>query len=251
MANGDIESARQLTAALRLADPNSPGACHARGLLELLSGNHQQAVDWLSQAERVTPDDPQLLCNLGSAYLNDGRPTEAEAVLRRALALRPQYQKALFNLGCATLANGDAGAAGELLQGLVDEYPSNPEYHCSRADAARDEGRWHLAISGYRKALEADPDHVRAISNLGALLVCFGNSDEALEFCLRAVTLAPESYLPHLNLGRCLAKLERFEEAMSVFADAYELEPDSAILCTEIAAMWLTSGDLEDASSWY
>ena len=152
---------------------------------------------------------------------------------------------------CAYIRLEKGTDAALILDDLSSKYPDNVEYLCACADAARIEGKYRKAVRLYKSTLKIEPQHISANSNLGALLVYFGKEEESLEYCRKATTLAPELALAHLNLGRCLVRLERFDEAMDAFADAFELEPESPFICTDIAAVWLSSGDLNESSAWY
>jgi tetratricopeptide (TPR) repeat protein len=53
-------------------------------------GRYEEAVESLSAAAERGEPTPELLCQLAEAQLSCGRPAEAEAAARRALAMQPQ-----------------------------------------------------------------------------------------------------------------------------------------------------------------
>ena len=77
---------------------------------------------------------------------------------RRALALRPQYAEALFNLG----------------------------------NAAREAGRADEALAHYDKALQLQPDFAEALAHRGTALRNLGRFEEALDL-RRGATSSPLS----------------------------------------------------------
>jgi tetratricopeptide (TPR) repeat protein len=89
-------------------------------------------------------------------------------------------------------------------------------------------GRLNDAIAGYRAILNADPDNVAALANLGAALRAGGAHQEAIALLRRAVALMPEFAGAHLNLGNVLAETGDLEAASQAFADAARLDPASS-----------------------
>ena len=66
-----------------------------RALGELQHRDFVAAEASLREAERLAPDDPRVLANLGTVYVRQRRLTEAQAPLTRALALDPDEPYAL------------------------------------------------------------------------------------------------------------------------------------------------------------
>jgi len=62
-----------------------------------------------------------MLDDLGSLYLDAGRPADAERVIRRALALDPSYTGGHCNLGQVLLARGQPELALEEMQRESDQ----------------------------------------------------------------------------------------------------------------------------------
>ncbi|GGN06156.1 hypothetical protein GCM10007092_21310 [Thermus composti] len=63
------------------------------------------------------------------------------------------------------------------------------------------EGRREAAEAHFQRALELDPEHHRALINLGTLHLERGELEAALEFYQKALRLAPEDPLLHENLA--------------------------------------------------
>lgn len=231
-------------------------AWHAEGLAALADQRFDSACAALEAAVKLTPERAWFWCNLGHARMQQARalrqpPHAAVEALRTALALRGDYELARYNLASALIECGEADAALEQLDWLCSRNPGHAEYLCARADAERIGGHWRAARRGYRAVLDLDPGHVRAESNLGALLAAFGDEEQALRHCEHAVELAPESWQARRLLGRCHVQREDFEAAMTAFADAFELNAEVPELCVDIARVWQETGDLAEAVSWY
>src|SRR4029077_533685 len=81
------------------AAPRDVNALHLLGVLARQTGQHAAAVELISKAVALNGRIPELHSNLGNAFMDLGRSTEAEASYRRALALKPDYAAAHNNLG--------------------------------------------------------------------------------------------------------------------------------------------------------
>ena len=47
------------------------------------------AIDYLTRAAKLKKDDPEILCNLGMAYLHNGEEDEARYYIGRAYEIDP------------------------------------------------------------------------------------------------------------------------------------------------------------------
>jgi len=98
----------------------------ARGVLD----DHPGAAEAWRQADRLKPDDPEILASLAEALLRSGGPTTdlAEAtlvVLRRLEKANPHSALALFYLAEAAEKAGDRDGALTRLRKLRDMIPAN------------------------------------------------------------------------------------------------------------------------------
>ncbi len=256
LRSGDLAAAAKLAVNVLADDPGNADALHALGVHALSAGALDEACNYLKSAAATAPATAWYWCNLGHACLQRAKKYKGEffdsiEASRRALELNPQYGQARFNLACALLEANLFAEAGSEFQSLCESQPENADYRCALADSQRLGGHWRSAIKNYRRALESDAEHVRAESNLGALLAAFGDGEKALEHCRRAVEKSPKSWAAHRLLGRCLVQVEDFDEAMHAYADAFDLNPAAVELCVDIARVWQENGDIGEAAVWY
>ena len=78
----------------------------------------------LEQAEVIQPDAMSWF-QVAAAQENLGRPAEAIAAYRRALALDPDYDLAIFNLGGMHWNSGDRAEAGKVWRAAVKRFPDH------------------------------------------------------------------------------------------------------------------------------
>ena len=78
----------------------------------------------------------------------------------------------------------------------------------------------------YRKVLEAEPNHVGALSNLGVLASRAGNLDEAAKLYKTALAADPNLADAHFNLGNVYRKQKRARDAANCFQAVLRIHPN-------------------------
>ncbi len=121
-------------------------------------GQHELAIELLTQLSQRHPADAAPLADLGMAFLGAGRENEAHDALLRALALDPQSAQA----------------------------------HCGLGLAHQRRQRWHDAAQAFRATAQLAPDSAVGSFNLGLVLERLGDLDGARAALLRAAALEPQ-----------------------------------------------------------
>lgn len=127
--------------------------------------------------------------NLGSVLPENSAESESE--YRRALAIRPAYPDARYNLGTVLESRGDfAGARTE-----------------------------------YELALAARPEWLEARNNLAGVLTSLGDEDGAITQWRELIRSSPQSAHAHLRLGKLLASRGDAQAALAELETAARLAP--------------------------
>jgi tetratricopeptide (TPR) repeat protein len=84
---------------------------YLHGIALLRAGDAEAAVPWLREAERLEPDEPEILTALGLALNQQARYTDAAAPLRRSLSLAPDGVETLAALAEAEAEQGELSEA--------------------------------------------------------------------------------------------------------------------------------------------
>ena len=140
------------------------------------------------------PDEPGLRDDAGLLYLEIGRPDEAVAHFRKALALKEASAPsaaAHYNLGTALTVGR----------------------HLDQAEAE------------YRRALRIDPAYANAHNNLGGVLMAEGKFPEAVAEFREVVRLQSDSPMAHSNLSAALAGAGDYAAAVDEADAALKLKP--------------------------
>jgi len=115
--------------------------------------------------------------------------------------------------------------AERLVRRLIAFRPEDPGLPWGLGNIARKAGRIDDAEKNYRDALEADKRHEGARRSLHGLLMGVGRVEEAFLLSKEAIALFPDD--PHwsLDLGQSYMKLGRFSDAVGVLADLVARQP--------------------------
>ena len=83
----------------------------------------------------------------------------------------------------------------------------------------------HASLTLFNKALENDPDFVRAIIGKGQFYLDQGNYDSAFYFAEKALRIDPEAALGHGFMGSCNRTIGQYDEAILNFSKAISISP--------------------------
>ncbi len=222
--------------------PESPDAL---GLRHLERKSYAAAEAAFRRALAAEPGRFDLLNNLGSALIGQGRAAEAHAVLVRALSLSPDHPVILRNLGDALAREGRADEAERAFRRAVAVAPERADSHYQLGFFLYQRNRWKEAEAAFRRSLDLAPASADAHNMAGNALLKLGRLDESLAHLREAVRRAPGSALFHSNLGLCHRSRAEYREALAAFDRAIELAPEYAEARFGRAMLRLLLGDFE------
>ncbi|AOS46443.1 lipoprotein NlpI [Lacunisphaera limnophila] len=229
--NRTYQSARALWQDTADRRPDNARAFNNLGQALALEGQPAAAIAAYNRALALAPDHAFAHGNLGALLLAAGRLAEALAHLTRAVALDPAFTNARFNLadGLArqgrrdeailhlrTLLAQDATAldarlklAGLLPPEEVEAALREAEKHSpGSADVAYALGSYHVqrrnlsaALQAFALAVERDPSHWEALTNLGNCLLMAGRPTEAIARYEAVLRLRPDDRQVRENLA--------------------------------------------------
>ncbi|HEY3781197.1 MAG TPA: sulfotransferase [Fimbriimonadaceae bacterium] len=112
---------------------------------------------YLEKAVKLEPQNPVLLCKLGSAYELLARETEAFSQYERAINAAPKAEEAYSKLGRLFMGHGNYVEAIELCEKGLKVLPDSAQMHLVYAQALRHVREMDLAETHLQKAIALDP----------------------------------------------------------------------------------------------
>jgi len=191
-------------------------------------------------------DIPQTFATAVELH-QSGRLAEAGALYRQILALDPKHVTAMNNL--AMLVPQDEAEA--LLTKAVALRPDYADGMINLANARQARGKLDEAVAWYERALAVRPNSADALINLGNTLRQLGKLEDAVAKYRRAVELAPEYSSARYALGWGLQGLKKYDEAIAQYERALALEPGSLPAIYNIGTCYDSSGRGAQALKWF
>ncbi len=222
-----IENFRQV----RIGTNNFLAAQQQATRLSIQSGRLDDAHDWLSQLSRGQPRLEVLFTTIESSLLiQEGHPDAAEQLLNTALNKFPNETDLLFArvLYYDSQSNPD-GSERDLKQIIIMQPEDSRALNHLGYMLADQTTRHEEALELIERAIAISPGEPAIIDSLGWALYKVGRYEEALLQMRRAFAAFPDDEVAS-HLGEVLWALERFDEAMRVWQDALETEPESPLI---------------------
>lgn len=174
---GNLAAAQDAYRKILKSDPKNFDALHLLGVLLSEQGS-AEGLDLMKRAVALKPDFKDAQQNLGNAFMRFGRLADAEPHFRRAAALAPNDANAANNLGAVLLRR---------------EIYAESETHV-------------------RRALALEPEHSGALRNMGALLEIGGQAEAALGYYDRILARHPQDRETRYQRAGSLLSQGRFAE---------------------------------------
>jgi tetratricopeptide (TPR) repeat protein len=181
--------------------------------------NHVWASDTMlwEDAASKSPLKTRPHLNLGSAYENAGRLSDALREYETAVRLKPRLWAVHRSIASIVLQQGNLERAREILENLRASAPSF-------ADG------WNL---------------------LGLVYMDLGRPDDALKVLNEALALRPDSDYALLLRGQAFAYKEQFTEAISDYKAALAIRSDLALLRFRLGAAYMHVGNNKEAEEQF
>jgi tetratricopeptide (TPR) repeat protein len=226
----------------------------------------KEAERCLEIAGRLSPENPRWPYCLAYIRQQMGESQGAEALLRRVIALAPDYAPAQLKLADLGFKSGEAGEAEAIYLKLSDDKTVGTHACLGLARIAMDKGRWEDGRSFLEKAIRMDPQFKSAYRLLATISDHFGRTDEAEIFRERAgierFAEAPDPWVEELaavcfdpkelmRLANVSFQTNRYERAFGLYKRALDLEPDNPENVLEVAQRVFDSGNREPARNLF
>jgi tetratricopeptide (TPR) repeat protein len=157
-----------------------------------------------------------------------GRSSDAERMIRTALAEEPQDGQLLWRLAAVLLNSKryDEGLAAA--QAAVAADPSNPNAHRVLGLLLAETGAGSQAVHAAYTAVTLAPHHAHTVVAYSYVLSRANRYEEAAEVARRAVELAPHDTDAHTQVGDIAMHTGDHEAARRAYEEVLRLDPEHA-----------------------
>lgn len=134
-----------------------------------VEGAEHKAEEYVPQALKESPDDPQLLSSMGFLEQKRGHEKEARELYEKSLQLKPRSNTVATNLGVLEAKQGNLRDAVKLWQQAFARVPYRSVIGMDLAMAFCAAGQRDEARQYVERVLEFNPDYGKAKEMLAAL----------------------------------------------------------------------------------
>jgi protein O-GlcNAc transferase len=259
---GDLKLAEKNYREILDVMPENANALHLLGVLLNQVQDNLAAIDLISRAIQIVPDQPIFHNNLGNAYRDSDRCEQAIACYQKALQIKPDLVETYINMGIAYHQLADLDRAASAYQKAIELKPNSAEAYYNLGNTLKEQRLFDEAVSCYRQAtslnpmlveafynqanilekqdrfdeaitclkhcIQFKPDWAEAHNNLGNLSTKRGFIDDAIFYCQKAIQIKPELDEAHINMGNTFKDMGSYGKAIDCYRKALQIRPQNA-----------------------
>jgi Flp pilus assembly protein TadD len=210
-------------------------------------GQHREAIEHYRLSLAANPRQVHALLRCGLSHLACDEAEPAVQCLSEAIKLAPDDAELHFR---RAVALGRLARVDEAIQGLQRATRLNPQYalaHNQLGVMLVQKGKLDQAARSFEQALQLAPNLALAACNQGMVRLAEARFVEARESLIKAVALDKGLYAAQANLGMTQLWLRQPREAEAAMRQALELQPGDPIVTWNLALLHLMQGELSQA----
>jgi Tfp pilus assembly protein PilF len=201
------------------------------GLSYLGENNVTSALVEFTKAEKIDPDNHELMNYLGLVYFRKNKLDISEAKYLRAIALKPDYSDARNNLGVTYLEMKRWDDAIYQLKLVTEDifYPNQAAAGINLALAYFGKGDFKQALATLRPMVVNNPTDPMVRFTMGKIYYAMDKMDLAVGEFRKAIDMYADYAQAHYNLALATMKQGDPKGAASSFKEVVRIAPDTEI----------------------
>jgi tetratricopeptide (TPR) repeat protein len=205
-----------------------------------------RAIEQYKEIYRLDPSDAESALWLARLYRLRNEHDKAEEVLRAILKADPDDEPAIEQLTQLLLDEGKSTEAVALLEGMTSHTPS-PVLLDLLGDAYTQTRELAKAEQAYQRASDLDPSELSHLRGLGQTLMAEEKYPEALVVYQKLADLMPDDADVYLRTAQIYRELHQLDHAEENLLKARQYAPGSLEVMYNEAMLYQAQGRYEDA----
>ena len=186
----------------------------------------EDALTAYRKASELTPKDPEPHLSAGLLHERQKEFSAAEGEYKLVMTLDPHSTDAAIGLTNIYMKSGHLSDAEPLLRRLAAERPEDAGIHLQLGRVLDAQGKKDDAIAELQAGLKLAPSDADAQREIADLYASSGKNDLAESAYRALVTAQPKDPELHRGLGKALLLQKKFPEAQQEFLAAVRLKRD-------------------------
>jgi tetratricopeptide (TPR) repeat protein len=237
------EAEAQLNSILKTA-PNQPVALNLLGTVRAQQGRLSDAEALLTRASKIDPTLVSVHMNLAFLYVLKNAPDKTISELKEVVRLEPNNVEANYKLGRLLLARGQTDDAIDVIEKAKSGAPASVVFLPLLGDAYLNKGNAEKAEENYLLALAAQKDNADAMLGMAKVSQSREDARAVAVYLAQARELAGNSAELRYKVGVTALGLGLFDDAESDLEQAAKLKPNEPSYLIALGAAWLKKPDL-------
>jgi tetratricopeptide (TPR) repeat protein len=216
------------------------------------SEKYDQAIRFFQKAKNKDPNHVEAYYMLGECYFRLRDLESAEGYFKHLLDDKdPKHVKTHLRLGELYVFDDKPDSSLKYLNALLEFDPGNIDALLWAGTAYTKKRDFEEGEKTYLKILEIDPQEYRAFGGLGDLSHSNGDSDKAIEYYKKAISIKEDFFAAYFNLGVVYTEIAskisdptKKEQQNSFYAMALEAMEKALELNTEDIIARIKLGDI-------
>jgi Tfp pilus assembly protein PilF len=253
--NDPVQTQKLLQEAVAI-DPNHFEATFQLARVLTHRQEYQRAIEVYKRALALNNEAPEVYFNLGYIYLNQGSYDAAIENYEACWALNPAYKdEVLTNLGIAYLKKNQGDRAQQLFQQAMEINPSNfvarsymrntPGSSATSQPMPPTGTPTESLASAGKPLVQASYRAIPLIDEARSLMQA--NAGAAEKLLREAVSLDPNSFDAHLQLGRLYTFQKNYDAAIGHYEKALSLNDQAPDAFFNLGFIYMTQKDYDRA----
>jgi tetratricopeptide (TPR) repeat protein/DNA-binding winged helix-turn-helix (wHTH) protein len=216
--------------------------------------HNTEAIKLLRKAIALDPQFAMAYARIGYAYtVTSNFGDKAKPFLEQAFQLssRLTEKDRLYITAWYAIANLDYSKAIEAFKQLIDQYPLEVEAYERLARLLGGEGRLDEAFEVLKRGLSVDPGAKDIYNVMGGTYLLLGKQSDAIAMHQHYVALAPNEPNAHDSLGISYQWGGHYEQALEEYRRALELNPRFEVAVVHLGNVYFQQGRYRDAIDQY
>ncbi len=253
MKEGHYHEAQGYLDLARTVAPKTAEVWYGEGLLKELSGQTDEALAALAQAQILDPNDPDYLICLAELYVRQGKAAKGLEILSRyegQFSTHVGVQSALADL---YTMKGDYSAAITCLRRILREQPGDRDARQRLALALAAGGQPELARPLLQEIMAQGGDTSNKTAFKVALADCdlkLGRYEEAEEGYAKLCQVEPGNAEWNFHLAEVYVAEHHDQAALGRLLKVLEINPKHAEAQALLGYVHYAQGDLKAAEGW-
>lgn len=208
-------------------DPSNAELFYRRANAFYFEKKFKDALTDIDYAIVLNDKNPIYLFKKGECLMESDSANGKLAIefFDKSLALKPDFEDALFKAGIVHLSRQNYEKCFEYFDKVLKKNPLRTEVYIYKGKAYKEQNDTSKAIEMFKQTLIADPNNAEACLNLG-ILYSGDNMDLALQYLNKSLSSDPYNDLAFYAKGKLLQDKGIWKEAIKNYESALENNSD-------------------------